>query len=193
MEVLLTFNEWKARYGDTTQAVQPRIYNSSQETLPYDPWFALDHESIRNGIHQLCAPLLDLTIDHDEEDGEIFHFRKTVRSAQVSPPGTPFYIDFLGDQGIGKSSIINALFDRILVNVSSSSSACTAFTTIILHKDGAEDETVESDLRIQYLSDDEIMEHIEEQVRRYRSAYPDKGKSSRTNPPSTESIDQNSR
>ena len=152
-------------------------YDASKEALPYDPWYSLDHKEIDSGIRQLCAPILDLTEDHDEDDGEIAKLRDTVKHAQTSQPGKLFYVAFLGDQGVGKSSIINGLADRQLVSASSSSSACTAFPTKISHKKGAEDQTTESDVLIQYYSAEEMRDIVEEQTRRYEAAFPKKGKS----------------
>lgn len=120
---------------------------------------------------------MTLTIDHDKRDGEITKLRERVISAQTVHSGKLFHVAFLGEQGVGKSSIINALFERQLVNASSSSSACTRFLTIISHKEGAKDDTTESDVQIQYLDDDEIRDHIEEQVRRHEMAYPNKSTS----------------
>ena len=152
-------------------------YDASKEALPYDPWYSLDHKEIDSGIRQLCAPILDLTEDHDEDDGEIAKLRDTVKHAQTSQPGKLFYVAFLGDQGVGKSSIINGLADRQLVSASSSSSACTAFPTKISHKKGAEDQTTESDVLIQYYSAEEMRDIVEEQTRRYEAAFPKKRKS----------------
>jgi hypothetical protein len=80
-------------------------------------------------------------------------------------------VAFLGEQGIGKSSIINAVFDRELVNVSGSSSACTAYPTIITHKEGIMDDTT-SDIRIEFLNMQELRDSTEEQIRRYAAAFP---------------------
>jgi hypothetical protein len=100
-----------------------------------------------------------------------------VKHAQTSQPGKVLYVAFLGDQGVGKSSIINGLAGRQLVSASSSSSACTAFPTKLSHKKGAEDQTDESDIRIQYHSEEEMRDIVEEQARRHEAAFPKKNKS----------------
>jgi hypothetical protein len=171
-EELITFAEFKLRHGDVLQTGQRAPYNPTLETLPYDPWYSLPHDKIENGIRQLCTTLLNLTRIHYKGDTEIANLNAALKSAQISPRGQSFYVAFLGDRGIGKSSLINAIFNRDLVNVSSSSSACTAFSTIIAYKGGAADDAGESDVRIQYLSEEEIRNHVEEQCRRYRFAFP---------------------
>jgi GTPase SAR1 family protein len=128
-------------------------------------------------MRKLSKPILDLTKDHDEDDGEIAKLRDTMEHAQTSQPGKVFYVAFVGDQGVGKSSIINGLTGRQLVSASSSSSACTAFPTMLSLKNGAEDQTDKSDMRIQYHSEEEMRDNVEEQVRRHEAAFPKKHKS----------------
>jgi predicted GTPase len=64
-------------------------------------------------------------------DPKLENLKTALQSATVIFCGQSFYVAFLGEQGIGKSSIINAIFDRELVNVPSLSSTCTAYSTTI--------------------------------------------------------------
>lgn len=134
----------------------------------------MEHDKINDSIHELCAPLLEVVCEHPPDDEEVFNLATALQTANIIPRGQRFYAAFLGEQGIGKSSTINAVFSRRLVNVSASSSACTAYPTIITHKIGAADNTDESDVRVEYLSSDEIKECALEQARRYRDAFPRK-------------------
>ena len=175
------FNEYKQRHRDTIENLQPRIYDSSQETR-YDPWFSLNHEEIYSSVRQLCSSTLTLTADHDERDGEITNLKKRVTRAKTVRSSKWFNVAFLREQGVGKSPIINALFERQLVNASSSSSACTRFLTIISYRPGAKDNTTKSNLHIQYLNDNKIRDHIEEQARRHELAFSNISATSPANP-----------
>lgn len=119
----------------------------------------------------MCSSLLHALRRRSSDDIEVSNLDVALRVASIIPHGQQFYTAFLGEQGIGKSSLINAIFNRDLVNVSPSSSACTAYPTIITHKVGASDDTTESDVRVQYLNEEEIRDCVEEQGRRYRAAF----------------------
>ena len=170
----MSFAQYKA-YNDTTDRIG---YNSASEKLPFHPWYALDHEKITSGIREPCLSLLDLTSNHSASDTEIVNLNAALNTAKTVSRNKKLHIAFLGDQGIGKSALICSLFDRDLVQVSSSSSACTAYPTIIAYKDRASDDTAESDVRIQYLNDNEIGDCAREQGRRYRGGFPRKRQSS---------------
>lgn len=100
-----------------------------------------------------------------------------LKQAKSLTHGKTLCVAILGEQGIGKSSLICSLFNRDMVHVSSSSSACTAFPTVIAYKEGARDDSTENDVLIQYLSDAEIEDCVREQGRRYRYAFPRKRQS----------------
>lgn len=149
-------------------------YDSTREKLPYEPWYALEHDKIKSGIREACLDLLKLTSNHSSSDTEVANLNTALQAAEAVSRGKGLYVAILGEQGIGKSSVLCSLFDRYLVDVSSSSSACTTFPTIITYKEGASDDTDQSDVHIEYMNDDEIRDCVEEQGRRYRAAYPRK-------------------
>lgn len=127
-----------------------------------------------SGIHQACSSLLHLTSNCASDDIELANLHTALDKAKTVTHSKSICIAILGEQGTGKSSILCSALDRALVDISSSSSACTAFPTIITHKKGASDDTMESDVLIQYYNDEEIKECAEEQARRYRFAFPRK-------------------
>jgi hypothetical protein len=127
----------------------------------------------------MCAPLLQAVRNHPSDDIEVSNLNTALRTANIIPRGRLFYAAFLGETGVGKSSIINAVFSRKLVSVSGSSSACTAYPTIITYKDGAEDDTRQSDIQVERLSSEEIKDCALEQARQYRAAYPRKDRKER--------------
>ncbi|KAF2996845.1 hypothetical protein E8E13_003719 [Curvularia kusanoi] len=175
---ILSFPEYKARFGHIRNIDKPVAYNPASEEPPDDHWYSLEHDQIGKSIHELCAPLLQVVRAYSPNDDEISSLSTALKTANVVPRGQKFYAAFLGEQGIGKSSIINAVLSRNLVNVSASSSACTAYPTIITYKDGAGNDTDESDVRVEYLVDDEIRDCALEQARRYRDAYPRRARQS---------------
>jgi hypothetical protein len=165
---LLSFAEFKAQLSERRQS---DIYNSKVESFPDDPWYALEHEQLNRGIRHMCDDLLQSLDNVANGHSELENLQAALRFAAVIPRGKSLHVAFLGEQGIGKSSIINAIFDRQLVNVSGLSSACTAYPTIITYKEGAKDNTT-SDIRIEFLNMQEFRDATEEQIRRYVAAFP---------------------
>ncbi|KAJ4317470.1 hypothetical protein N0V94_004929 [Neodidymelliopsis sp. IMI 364377] len=172
-ETLLSFSQYKARFGLRNDD-ELIVYDPTLEQFPDDAWYTLEHDKINNGIHEMCSQLLYALRNRQSSDSEISSLHDALKIADIVPRGKEFYAAFLGEQGIGKSSLINAVFNRDLVNVSSSSSACTTFPTIITYKTGASDDAQESDVYIEYLNDEDIRDCAEEQARRYRDAFPRK-------------------
>ncbi|KAH6629557.1 hypothetical protein C7974DRAFT_454348 [Boeremia exigua] len=169
---ILTLSQYKVKFGASQGNGEPTVYDASSERYPNDDWYALEHDKINSGIHDLCLPLLRAVRKHSSNDVEVSNLNATVQTANIIPRGQQFYVAFLGEQGTGKSSLINSILDRDIVFVSPSSSACTAYPTFITHKVGASDDTKESDIRVQYFSEEEIRECSQEQARRYREAFP---------------------
>lgn len=168
---ILSFPRYKVEHGASQTNTEPSLYDAATENFPDDPWYALEHAKIENGIDSMCSELLDLVHDHNPGDAEVANLEQALQKAKIIPQGEDFNVVFLGEQGIGKSSTINAVFDRKLVNVSASSSACTAFPTIITYKNGAPDNTTSSTVGIAFLSEQEIQECCEEQARLYADAF----------------------
>lgn len=119
----------------------------------------------------MCMKLLKPVRRFASVDLEIGELIAALHFAKALPGPTNINIAVVGDQGIGKSSLINALLHRDLVDVSASSTACTAFATIIKHKRGAPDSTQDSDVEVEFLNKSEIREFVEEQIRRYADVY----------------------
>jgi hypothetical protein len=165
---LLSFAQFRAQYSGRSQS---DIYNPKTESFPDEPWYALEHDGLNHSIRSMCDDLLQLLNNFSIRHSELANLKTALQSATIIPRGQRFYVAFLGEQGIGKSSIINAVFDRELVNVSGSSSACTAYPTIITHKEGTMDDTT-SDIRIEFLNMQELRNSTEEQIRRYTAAFP---------------------
>lgn len=170
---MLSFKQYK----DRLETMEPVGYDAASEKFPYHPWYALNHEKITTGIWQSCQSLLELTNNRSVGDTELDNLHTALEQAKTVSHRKVLCVAFLGEQGIGKSSLICSVLGRDLVQVSSSSSACTAFPTIIAYKDGASDDSQECDVIIQYLNEAEIEDCIIEQGRRYRYAFPRKRQS----------------
>lgn len=169
----LDFQTWKAKRtgAQSKDGVAESVYNLSCEELPDKLWYTLDHRDIETKVDTMCQKLLTSVHKYATVDQEISNLIMALDSAKATPTPTKINIAVVGDQGIGKSSLINAPLHRDLVDVSASSSACTAFATIIQHKKNAKDDTRSSDIEVEFLKRDEIREFVEEQIRRYADAY----------------------
>ncbi|KAF3052345.1 hypothetical protein E8E11_010374 [Didymella keratinophila] len=168
----LSFLQYKDQFDIGDSSSEARAYDPSTEEFPDDDWYTFRHDEINNGIHAMCDLLLGAVRNHSATDTEVKNLNTALETADIVLRGQQFFAAFLGEQGIGKSSIINAIFSRDLVNVSASSSAYTAYPTIITYRAGARDDSKESDVRVEYLSDAEVRECAHEQARRYRDAFP---------------------
>lgn len=172
-EGCLAFQDWKAlrANGQRSERSSDAVYDPGCEESPDKPWYSFDHKDIENKVNKMCMELLNPVRRFAFVDLEIGELIAALRFARTLPAPTKINIAVVGDQGIGKSSLINALLHRDLVDVSASSIACTAFATIIKHKRGASDSTQESDVKVEFLNEREIREFVEEQIRRYADVY----------------------
>lgn len=169
----LVFDDWKAQQAATegTRRTEVAVYDPINEALPDHPWYTLDQELLRSTIIQMCNKLGRPVKDSQIDDPEIGDLLRNLTRATMIPHPSKVNVAVVGSQGVGKSSIINALLNRDLVDASASSSACTAFATNIQHKDDAKDDTDVSDLKVTFLEIAEIREFIEEHIRRYVDVY----------------------
>lgn len=169
----LDSNTWKLEQAGTkpNKHDDGSVYDPSGEDPPDHLWYALDHELLRKTTLQMCDELGRPIVNCEIDDPEIADLLRTLERAKKIPRPKKVNIAVVGNQGVGKSSTINALLNRDLVDASASSSACTAFATIIEYKDGAADDTDESDLKVTFLELDEIRDFIEEHIRRYVDVY----------------------
>ncbi|KAH6629558.1 hypothetical protein C7974DRAFT_376384 [Boeremia exigua] len=169
----LDFDEWKAQRLATEgiKRGDDSVYDPSTEELPAHMWYALDQKLLRKTVAHMCDQLGRPVVNCEINDPEITDLLRALDRAKKIPLSKKVDIAVVGNQGVGKSSTINALLNRDLVDASASSSACTAFATIVEYKDGATDDTDESDLKVTFLELDEVRDFVEEQIRRYTDVY----------------------
>lgn len=167
----LDFQTWKVQQAIVVSADADSAYDPSTEALPDHVWYALDNKLLHQKIVHMCEDLGKPVFNCGIDDPEITELIKALNRAKNIPPAKKVNIAVVGIQGAGKSSTINALLNRDLVDASASSSACTAFATIIEYKDGAADDTDLSDLKVTFLDLHEIRDFVEEQIKRYADVY----------------------
>ncbi|KAF3052346.1 hypothetical protein E8E11_010428 [Didymella keratinophila] len=169
----LDFEAWKIEQagGNGRKRTDDTVYDPSIEDLPDHPWYALDDQTLKNNILRMCDELGRPVVDCEINDPQIHELLGALARAKKTPGPRQVNIAVVGSQGVGKSSTLNALLNRDLVDASASSSACTAFATIIQYKEGSADDTTLSDLKVTFLEIDEIRDFIEEHIRRYADVY----------------------
>ena len=167
----LDFKTWKAQRpkDQAGQRDDGHVYDSSIEDFPDQLWYTLNLDRLGEKLLHMCNELGRSIATYKIVDEEIADLRRTLMHAKLIPRPKRINIAVVGNQDMGKSSITNALMNRHLVEVMGGSEACTAFATIIEHKEGAPDDTDLSDVKVTLLSLDEIHEFVEEQIRRGRA------------------------
>ncbi|KXH25877.1 hypothetical protein CNYM01_11429 [Colletotrichum nymphaeae SA-01] len=137
------------------------------EELPesrfYDPAVQIAIKDAKALMTQLAGVLEDSPL-HTNSDSTIKRLHgQAVDLAQFQGPSTRT-VGFVGDSGVGKSSVLNSLLDqKDLARTSNSGAACTCVVTEYHHKDG-DNFAVEVEL----FSQDDLMEQMKELLQSYR-------------------------
>lgn len=137
------------------------------EAGAHEPWQRLNYDEIPIFVEKLCEALAGPLWKYTSTDERFSSLCQALENAGKIPEIQEQVIAVLGDQGAGKSTVINALLDRKLLGRSGASKACTSYATAIKYKPGAPDCAYTSDLRIEFFTAEEIFTCIEEQVDRY--------------------------
>ncbi|KAF2127584.1 hypothetical protein P153DRAFT_358456 [Dothidotthia symphoricarpi CBS 119687] len=169
------YAEWKASHVPTSSRKRKRqwIYQpSAQEFYPALPWYALHHEEINLRIAKMCDELVMPLRYLSTDDPAIVGLCSAADAAKKIPDLTQVKLAVPGEQGIGKSSLLNAILHRKLLDTSGSSTACTSFATIIVYKPGAQDDAQSSDIIIEVFNENEIIGRIREQIELWANVHP---------------------
>ena len=143
-------------------------YNPEDEVPPDFPWYKLDKASADDQICGIANQLLGVMTNARKEDEELNSLRKAATEAREVATMKPRDVAMVGQQGVGKSLLINALLDRPnLSKTSASGGACTASAIKYLHRPGTKDGEGIYDAAIQFMNDDDLREITEEHIRRY--------------------------
>ncbi|KAH7351394.1 hypothetical protein BKA66DRAFT_575614 [Pyrenochaeta sp. MPI-SDFR-AT-0127] len=159
--------------AQTRDTLEPgQTYDPSYEQFPDDPWYDLDYEDVTLKTSKLCDNLAVPLQRYAFVDQGIRDLLGATQAAKTLPSITKLFLAVLGEQGAGKSTLVNAILDRKLLERSGGTKSCTAYATIILHKDGADDSTQLSDIIVEFFNEDEIKISINEQILRWVEVYP---------------------
>lgn len=164
------FMQWQLDQQTSNQGKRKR--SELDRNLPDDAYYKLELEDIYDQIRHICSQLAEALRDYEHATPELAALVEALNAACVVPRGIACLVAFLGQQGIGKSTIINALLGRRLVSSSASSSACTSIPTYITYKDGARDNTRLSDVKVETLEDEYLEDSIALQITHYADAFP---------------------
>lgn len=145
---------------------------TSHEELLQELWYAINPDEIVMMVENMCDKLTTPLQKYAHIDSRFQDVIDAVNRKRNPPDVRQFNVAILGEQGTGKSSVINALLDRGLLDRSGSSKACTSYATILEHKKGASDQTKLSDLTVEFLNEEEIRHIIKEQIYHWTEVYP---------------------
>jgi len=135
-------------------------------------WYALRPDEVTVAVTNMCDKIATPMEQYTSVDQGFEDLINAAKAAKKMPEIKHCSVAVLGEQGIGKSSLVNALLGRGLLDRSGSSKACTAYATIIEHNPRFDDHTTRSDLRVEFFTKEEIRECIKEQIDRWVEVYP---------------------
>jgi hypothetical protein len=145
-----------------------KAYNPEDEVPPDVPWYKLDKPGADVQICSIVDQLLGVMTNARKEDKELGSLQKAATKVREVVAMEPRDVPMVGQQGVGKSLLINALLDRpSLSKTSASGGACTASAIKYLHRPGTKDREGIYDAAVQFMNDEDLREITEEHIRRY--------------------------
>ena len=119
-------------------------------------------------VRDIVELVENITADARAEDKELISLRKSADAVRDISLAASTEIALVGQQGMGKSLIINALTSRRnLSKTSARFGACTASTIKYRYKSGADDRHEFFDAVVEFMDDECLHEIISEHARRY--------------------------
>ncbi|KAF2795682.1 hypothetical protein K505DRAFT_359957 [Melanomma pulvis-pyrius CBS 109.77] len=145
-----------------------KAYDPRQEKLPNHRWFKLNKPNINAQIRGIADQVIDILEFARIDDRELFSIRKAAIDVREVAALEGEEVAIVGQQGMGKSLMINALQDRRdLSKTSAKGKACTASAIKYRHKPGASDLEEIYDAAVTFMDDTCLDEIIREHIRRY--------------------------
>ncbi|KAE8854048.1 hypothetical protein HRS9122_01040 [Pyrenophora teres f. teres] len=181
--VLPKFADFKAA-DSIARSRMAEVNDSAQsgtDGLASDSFYDKMHIEIDGDVRNMCAKLSQAIAEFPETSEELSHLLTRLNAAYHMPKGTVLLAAFLGMMGVGKSTLINALFGRVLVANSGGVLACTSIPTVITWKKGATDNTKRSDLAIQLFTEEQYQDCVREQINRWTEWYAHSSESKQIN------------
>ncbi|KAJ5646831.1 hypothetical protein N7490_003203 [Penicillium lividum] len=158
---------------DSSDDADDELYNFRQESLPSAPLY---DQRLQTGLKDVKSHLADLVhamgasdLVHDP-NSSLHKLRSDAKIMSEFQYPEKRTVGFIGDSGVGKSSLINCLLDQInLAKSSGEGSACTCVVTEFRNVDDDHQEpfTVEAD----YMNAEERSELLQELIRSVRQFY----------------------
>ncbi|KAL2786690.1 hypothetical protein BJX66DRAFT_328406 [Aspergillus keveii] len=159
--------------GDGDEADRDYLYNIREEELPQAPIYDI---RLQNALRNIRGQLTDLVHgmglqEQARDSTTVFHslYEQILSACRFTYPATRT-VGFIGDSGMGKSSVINSILDQEgLARSSGDGAACT---TVVTEFRSVDDEhphnyTIEAD----FMDNDEILELLEELLSAVRKYY----------------------
>ncbi|KAF2184797.1 hypothetical protein K469DRAFT_750669 [Zopfia rhizophila CBS 207.26] len=158
---------------NTTRPKRKRVqaYNPDVEftSLRRDhPWFNLDLRDIGITLADISTRIVNLLKDEDDGDDELKFIRQTWHDVKVVKLHAPVTVVISGEQGEGKSLLVNMLFHRRnLSKAAADGHGCTSCAVHYTHKPGSKDSEDTYRVKIQFRDDEDIKKTILDQIGKY--------------------------
>jgi hypothetical protein len=169
-----TFEEYEAKRASeetrrgNKRSKCPPAYDPASETPPDHAWFNIPRTTTDKQVHDAVDMVTDITATARKEDKELVALRKMGRDVRDILLKSSSDVAIVGQQGMGKSLMINALMDRHnLSKTSAKGGACTASAIKYRHKPGVKDREESYDAEVEFMDDECLHEIASEHVRRY--------------------------
>lgn len=163
--VIETLQEFRIRY----QRPLPRFrHNPKKERLPENQWFGLNTAAIHEKLDHIVNRGSRILQSAGPEDEELQGFHRDFSAINTLPSKKTKVIAIVGKQGIGKSSLCNALLQRPdLAQTSNRGRACTQYRTKYTYRPGTGDQDKVFDVTVKFLDKATIQEMITGLIEHY--------------------------
>lgn len=165
---VLSFAQWqKLQEEDLDQTAETAQYNHMTDDLPDHAFYRLDTEEIQRLSGDISERVKNAVAYAGPKDHHILELSQTASNVAEVPSLKSIEIAAVGQQGCGKSTMINALQHCEKVSkTSASGQACTASPIRFCHKARAKDLEV-FEAQVNFMNDTELKEVIDEHCRNY--------------------------
>ncbi|KAJ5692624.1 hypothetical protein N7462_002047 [Penicillium macrosclerotiorum] len=144
-----------------------------EEPLPkvpiYDSRLQIQLKELKGSLANLATSIRSSALVHDQSSSLYSHYQRVQKASKFVYPESRT-VGFIGDSGVGKSSLINSLLDQGgLSRSSSDGAACTCVVTEFRHTDDAH--TGPFTVEAEFMTTVEMKELLEELLLNFRQFY----------------------
>ncbi|KAJ5100706.1 hypothetical protein N7456_006758 [Penicillium angulare] len=162
--------------ADTMESFrEENSYSVRQESLPkapvYDQGLQRGLAEVKNSLRNIASIMGDSDLAHDSDShfNTLYHETKSLSNFRY--PETRI-VGFIGDSGVGKSSLVNSLLDE--PNLARSGGGGSACTSLVTEFRSADDNHLQAyTIEVHFMASDDIRELLEELLRNFRAYYCD--------------------